>query len=1450
LVFQRPANGKINVLALPDPLPHNQLEDLAPLPPSTDTQRVLLEIVSEVLGRNIQGVNHNFFDLGGDSLSATRLLSRIDARLKVRVSMRDIFSATELRNLAEVIDRKRGQDLEAQDLPADGLVATDVTSAPATPSQCRMWLAEQLNRGTAAYNIINTVRLRGPLNLLALERALEELIHRHGSLRTRFQIQGDTLVQFETPAIDFNLRRAGLELSSLPAREKAVAAWVEQQAGRAFDLAQGPLFDFQLLVVEPEDHVLSLVFSHLIYDNIWSSQVFFREFRELYATQCETPSVTPLMARPAFRFLDYALWERARVDGGRQAQQLTYWRRQLADLTGGPELPSDRPRPAHSTQRGGVIRFELPRASRLALLTICRQHSATTFMALLALWQLLLYRYSGQTDIAVGTPTGRRYRPETEGMVGLFINTLVMRTRFEEGMSFSDLLGKIRQTALDAFEHDELPFETLVAQLRPPRESGSSPFFMHLFIHRNAVQGQWSLPGLSLEPVDGHPGTSKFDLTLSVIETPEHLTCTLEYSSDLYDEATVERMAGHYQTLLQSALVQPDEHMLALPMVTEAEHRHLVELPNQTRQDIPYAQGTLGLIGEWVSRQPDAPAVQAHDGTLTYRELDALAERLASQLRARGVQRGDRVAVCLQRSSRLPAALLGVWKAAASYVPLDPDYPTARLTMMLEEADAKVVLSDAASLERLGQGCSPRALCLDVWPEMTDEASVHQKAHPQPDADDLAYVIFTSGSTGRPKGVQVTHRGLTNFMCAMQRAPGLTQRDVLQTVTTVCFDIAALELFLPLVTGARLVIGPRELSLSPQAMVESLERHEVTVMQATPVTWRMLLDHGWQARAGFKVLCGGEAMGTDLADRLVATGCEIWNLYGPTETTIWSSAGRVLVRDDARYVGQPIANTQLLVTNAALAVQPAGVPGELLIGGDGLARGYLGRPDLTADRFVDCPLGSTGRVYRTGDLAVRRFDGRIEFLGRSDHQVKIRGFRVELGDIEAHLAAHPLVRQAVVVARDDGAGGKMLVAYLILHDESQQSSAVLHGHLKAALPHYMVPSTFVTLREFPLTPNGKIDRARLPAPVSPSQPAADEDIAGPRDDLDRSFMDVWGALLRRPQIGLDDDFFASGGDSMTAIRLVTELKRATGIDYPLTAIFEAPTIRQLVARAGDGIERAASVVRLNEAQTGTPVYCLAGVMLYKGLAQRLQHNPVFGVFARREWSAQSEGDASEALRVPLDELVQNYADAVERHAPQRSIALAGLSFGGLMALEVATELGKRGFVVSHVAMFDTTPAIAYIRSMRKIFADLPKFCADARWRAKAANGLLRLMRVRQASPYASRSAVDPDGKRQRLSRGQAYRALGADFELQSKRYDLNVLLLKAIRKPLGLGLSLKEDYGFGSVVVGQLHIREVDADHLGILEEPALGRVETELKHFLDKLSGPVQSPMPSPSHS
>ncbi len=1432
----RTPNGKVDAAALPLPLPSNELSDERRVAPATATERALVELCTALLGRPEVGTNENFFDIGGDSLRATKLVAHIHKDLGVKLSMRSVFSARDLEGLAKEIDSSSGAPSES----SDPLEVTTRARVPATPAQKRMWLVEQLHPGTAAYNISNSVRLRGALNADALEWALNQVVARHGSLRTCFESDGEVLWQIERPHVAFALPRTDLSGVDPSVREELALGLVREHSSRSLDLEEGPLFVCHLLVLGAEEHVLCLSLNHIVYDNIWSSSIFFRELGELYrglSSGAVAGAVAPALEPLGFRFLDYAAWEHARIERGAFGEHLGYWRKQLEALPASLELPSDHQRPDEPSFRGGQIAFKVPAELRLALLSFDRRHSATLFMSLLATWQLLLHRYSGQEDLAVGTPTGRRYRSETEGMIGLFINNLVLRARFPEAINFEELVRQVRQTCIDAFSHDEVPFESLVAELAPARTAHAPPFFRHFFIHRNASQSAWALPGLELQPLVEHHGTSKFDLTLSILETEHELSGTLEYSSDLFERESMERLTENYLALLAAALATPTIPVARLDVLSEAERELAINRWNRTHVVYPAELGVTGLFRLQVTLQPEAIAVVADDGTLCYGDLDAAAEGMADKLRALGVGPDVLVGVCLQRSARLLVALLGVLKAGGAYVPLDPEYPAQRLTSMLEDSQARVLVCETGVIDRFSD---PTASLL-LFDQLPETATVvrSKREHAAPAPDDLAYVIYTSGSTGKPKGVQVTHRGLTNFLCSMQREPGITSADVVQSLTTVCFDIAALELFLPLIAGARVIIRDREVSLSPVALEASLRQHQATILQATPVTWRMLLDGGWNGIPKVKVLCGGEAMGADLAERLLGTGCEVWNVYGPTETTVWSSVGSIRAKDDARCLGRPIANTQLLVTNAALAVQPIGVPGELMIGGDGLARGYLGREDLTAERFVASPLGSTGRLYRTGDLAVRRPDGGIEFFGRADHQVKIRGFRVELGDIEAQLAGHPGVRQAVVVAREDAGGEKRLVAYCV-PEGAGAATDVLHAHLKALLPHYMIPAVFVTLDALPLTPNGKIDRKQLPAPVDsePSPPPL-HGGGGARDDLDRSFLAVWEHVLRRSHISIDDDFFALGGDSMMAIRLVKELKRATGIDYPLSALFSAPTIRQLVARVGEAAERAASIVHLNSARSGVPIYCLAGVQLYKKLAEHFLDAPVFGVYAKRELAGIQAQDTGGAVEVPVESLTQIYAEAIARHATQKKVVLLGLSFGGLMALEVAAELNRRGFEITEVALFDSIPVGAYVRTFRKTIADLTQRFAEGR-AVDTLHDLFGRAYARVAASVSmdlTRFPLRAVARRESVQ-GQAFRKMTAAYDPSHKRYFLNVLLIKATQKTFGIGASLKHDYGFTQLIAGRLDLAEVDADHRGLLDGAAASRVYELLSGYLAKDAG------------
>jgi amino acid adenylation domain-containing protein len=1169
----RTPNGKVDRAALPLPLPSNQLPEELALPPQGRTEQVLVQICSALLGHAEPGVNQSFFDIGGDSLSATQLVARVAERLGVALPMRTVFAAPDLRSLAAAIDAGAPADRGGVEAGRRQLTrASREDRSPATPAQRRMWLIDQLHSGSAAYHISNAVRLRGPLQVAALERALAEMIVRHETLRTVFPARGDELRQEVLPPAPFQLRVSDLREVPEAERGPRAEARVRECLGRSHDLARGPLFQCELLAFSDSDHVLSLIFNHIIYDNIWSSRIFFRELGELYEHYCnhgaDAPG-SPLVPLP-FQFADYAEWERRRVADADFSAQLDYWRERLAAPAAPLTLLSPRARPAKSSFKGGQLRFALPAHLHLELVRLSRSQGATTFMTLLALWQLLLQRYSGQSDILVGTPTGRRYLPQAEGMIGLFINNLVMRARVDEAMSFRDLLAQVRESAIDAFSHDEVPFEVLVAELRPPRTPGASAYFQHYFIHRNATHSAWSLPGLQLDPLHVHSGGAKFDLCLSVLEDEHQLCATLEFSSDLFDPEAAERIAANYVQLVDSAIESPDLPVSRLEIVSRAERALLVETWNPPPSPYPAEHCTHQLFEEVVRAQPDAIAVITDAETLCYAELDQRANQLAVELVARGAGPGALVGVCLRRSAELIVSLLAVMKSGAAYVPLDPEFPAERLRYMLEDSGTQLCICERAVCERIRVPGMQLVLVEEYArrPGGSGAALRPSRGHPQ----DLVYVIYTSGSTGKPKGVQISHRALVNVLWSMKREPGMGPGDVLQSLTTICFDIAALELYLPLIAGAKVVISSRETSLSPEALLASVRRHSVTWMQATPITWRMLLEHGWRGEPHMKILCGGEAMGPDLAERLIATGCEIWNVYGPTETTIWSTAGSVQRKRDASLVGTPIANTQLYVMSSALRLQPIAVPGELLIGGDGLARGYLNRPELTAEGFVDGALRPAERLYRTGDWVVRHADGSIEFKGRIDNQVKIRGYRIELGEIEAQLSEHPAVAQSAAAAREDTPGEKRIVAYVVPRGEAGADAGALREHLRSRLPEYMVPAVFAVLESMPLTPNGKVDRKRLPPPRGLAPSADSRELAAAGGDTAAQLVKIFEAALKIPVSSTHESFFDLGGHSITALSAVRAINAHFGLDLPPTVLFELPTIDEL-SRALDELKR-------------------------------------------------------------------------------------------------------------------------------------------------------------------------------------------------------------------------------------------------------------------------------------
>jgi amino acid adenylation domain-containing protein len=1011
---------------------------------------------------------------------------------------------------------------------------------------------DQLEPGSAAYNMPAAVRLVGRLAVSVLAASLREIVRRHEVLRTTFATDVAGPVQVVAPPSPVVVPE--VDLISLGARQRDEEAQrlTAEEACRPFALSRGPLFRVKLLRLGIEGHLVLLTQHHIVSDG-WSISVLVRELGALYSAFAEgQPS--PL-AELSIQYADYAVWQREWLTGEMLNSQVAYWRERLEGAPALLELPIDRPRPPVSSLRGGRVTLALPAEGPRAL---ARRQGVTLFMALLAGVAVLLSRLSGQEDLSVGSPIAGRSRRETEDLIGFFVNTLVLRMDLTGNPSFKELLERVREVSLGAYAHQDLPFEKLVEELSPERSLAHSPLFQVMVMLQNAPLKTLNLPGLELSPLVEESGAAKFDLTLTLTEVGQDLAGLLEYARDLFDVASMVRLVGQLERVLLAMAAEPEWRIGDLSLLSAAEQQQLLEW-NDTGACADLELCLHELIEAQVERTPDAVAVEFEGKVLTYRGLNHRANQLAWRLRELGVVPEAPVGVCVERSLNLLVALLAVLKAGGLYVPLDPSYPQERLSFMLEDSKVLVLLTQGRQREKL-PAVPDGAICLAVeraWGAVNG-GNLRVWASPE----QLAYVLYTSGSTGRPKGVAIPHKALVNFLESMRTRPGLSAADRLLAVTSLSFDISGLELYLPLLAGAQVDLVSREMAIDGARLQARLRDSGATVMQATPSTWQMMIDSGWQGKTLLKVLCGGEAMPENLSMELRQRADSVWNLYGPTETTVWSTLSRI--EADGVTIGRPIENTGVVLLDVHLEPLPVGVPGELHIGGTGLARCYYGRPELTATFFVPNPYcgldGEPGsRLYRTGDLARYLPDGRIEHLGRIDNQLKVRGFRIEPGEVETALVAHPAVGRVVVIAREE-----RLVAFLVAREgQVQPTAADLRDSLSAALPDFMMPTVFIWLSELPLTPSGKVDRRTL-ARMRISAVAAERHVP-PRNELECEIAALWREVLRVEQVGVEDNFFELGGHSLLATQVVSRLRAAFGIELPLRRLFESPTVSALAA---------------------------------------------------------------------------------------------------------------------------------------------------------------------------------------------------------------------------------------------------------------------------------------------
>jgi len=1121
----------------------------------------LMDLLGELRAKGVR------LALEGDSLKCTAAPGVLNAELKNEL----------VQQKPELIAFLRASQKSSR-VPEPVLARIDRSGPlPLSYAQQRLWFLNQLDPESTVYNIGGGLQLHGPLDIGALEKALKEIMRRHESLRTSFQqIDGmpQTLiheqVQWGLKVIDAR-HLAGKE------KEAELRQYASELSREHLDIARAPLFRANLLVTGPDSHLLVLTLHHIIFDG-WSIGVFGQELAELYrAYNSQSESALTSLS---LQYVDFAAWQRKWLEAGELDRQLAYWKKQLAGSAPVTAFPPDHRRPS-GLFRGSRSMLLVPRELASALDAMSQRHGVTLFMVLLAAFKVLLARYTGQDDIVVGSASAGRTRAEFYQVMGFFVNNLVMRTEVNGELRFSELLKRVREVTLRAHEHQDVPFDQLVQALRPDRSLDHSPLFQTMFTLQNFPMQELKLAGVKAEPFELDVQTARFDLTVEVFPAGDgELYALFDYNTDLYDRDTIERIQAHYLAILEAVVADAEQKVADIPLLTPSALEKLLVEWNQTETAIPAEICFHQQFEKHAALTPDRVAVMANGIATSYRQLDQRANQIADALRELGAGPEKLVAIFEERGSDLIAAMLAVTKSGAAYVPLDPVYPKGRIEDILKDAQPVAIVTSSNLLKLLPESAG-RTLCLDTLEAKESDAQVVRSGAPTAvNQNSLAYVIFTSGSTGKPKGVQITHRSLLNFLEAMQSELKFSAADRLLAVTTVSFDIAGLELLLPLYTGATVCVSLQP--GSPEGLLGDLATYRPTVMQATPATWKLLIAAGWQGDAGMKILCGGEAMEPALARSLLVRSEALWNMYGPTETTIWSAALRVT---DAEHetvpIGRPIQNTSFYVLDKSGQPVPQGVAGELWIGGEGLARGYLHRPDLTEERFLPCPFADHlgARMYRTGDLVRYRSDGTLDFYGRLDHQVKLRGFRIELGEIENTLRRCNGIRDAVTILREDE-GEKRLVAYLTYSGSQAPSHLAVRDQLRETLPEYMIPAAYLFLREFPRLPNGKLDRSSLPAPEQSTAGSQAASFQAPSTGLQQTVAQVFRKILAVDHVGLDDNWFDLGAHSMQMVRAHAELNRSIETPVPLVSFFQYPNVRTLCAyieQSGSNISRLAAM---------------------------------------------------------------------------------------------------------------------------------------------------------------------------------------------------------------------------------------------------------------------------------
>ena len=1405
--------------------------------PATRTAELKV-LLTQLSGKDYSsaGDHVTFVELGLESLFLTQFSMAIARRFGVQVAFRQLLGDSQTESRSAVFAAHLGESAPPACLesPQSEPANTALQTAPLTEAQQEVWLATTMSDASSCvFNQSSALRLQGPLRRDILKDALSKLIQRHEGLRATFSSDG----RFQTVAPTLPIDISFFNLSARPAQLDDLLA---EEASRPFDLEHGPLIRVRVAQMGQHLHVVLLTVHHIVCDGR-SLALLLHDLGELYSAGCEGQEANLPRAQS---LMTYAVHETRQIDGTARQAAETYWLQQYSEHPPTLELPANFPRPAHKSFRGGLAKLELPSVLCGELKRAGAAQGCTPFTTLLAAYYALLHRLTGQEDIVVGVPFATPGIDSSQQLIGHTVNFLAMRDRIQGDLCWTQHLQEVKQLVLEAFEHRQVSYGGLTQKLSLAWDSSRIPLVAASF---NLAQTRHPLrfAGLQAETEPNPHSFTNLDLTFDFNQDGEKLSLDCIYNTDLFDASTIQRWLGHFETLLKDIVSNPAKMLCKLSILTESERAEQIIEWNKTTVEIPEALTLHGWFESQVEKTPDATAVTFENRHLTYAELNGRANQLAQHLKKLGVGPDMLVGLLVERSLDMMVALFGVLKAGGAYVPLDPAFPRDRLAYMVEDSGMRVLITHRDLDKRLLKQPS-EVVRLDAdWGNISKQNNVGDASVSNP--QNLAYVLFTSGSTGKPKGVEISHYAVTNFLSSMRHEPGFTSADRMLAVTTLSFDIAGLELYLPLISGGEVVIATGTDARDPALLLERIAGSSCTVMQATPATWRALVTAGWRGSPKLKVLCGGESLPRELAHELMSRCGELWNMYGPTETTIWSTVHRVVSTNVPIPIGRPIANTQVFVLDRNRDLVPTGAVGELYIGGAGLARGYSHRAELTAERFVQNPFRQSERLYRTGDLARQLPDGTVECLGRADSQIKIRGFRIELGEVETILASHEAIRQCTVLVREDVPGEKQLVAYYEVKAGSPPILSDLRAHLEKNLPAYMVPSIFVRVEDWPLTPNGKIDRKSLPAPAQSIEITSE--FAAPNDPLEQLLAHIWREVLNVKRVGVQDNFFELGGHSLLAVRIVVEIERLCKIRLPLATFLQAPTIAALAAilHQKNWAPSWSSLVPIRPGGSKPPLFLMhshgGNVLEYYPFGRLLEHDqPLYALQAR--------GLDGRILKdLTLEGMASAYVEEVRSLQPEGPYFLGGFCFGGFLALEAAQQLTAAGQEVALVVMIQSMhpsamrfkPGVTMVdrwryRAKKRIHLELENLSHSGKaYVFEKCRRMWDRVRARTAIAFGGmhhNSSNDPS----RLPMHHILEALAIEHgkaidKYVPRPYGGDVFLFRAGEQLSGLVAD--ESLGWKDTLSGNLDVCEIAGHQQNLLLEPHIFQLAKELSDRL-----------------